>query len=114
MSDKRFNKIKGTFWEIYVCLVYLLRGYRILARGKRNRFAEMDILAYKRNVLILIEVKYRKTERAATEALTYAQIERLRKALNAEAAALRFNGGLRCDYVAVFGYGSLRRIENAF
>jgi putative endonuclease len=110
----KIKKLKGAFWENYVCLRYFLCGYRILAMRKRNSYAEIDILAYKKRTLVLIEVKYRKTEASAVTALSYAQKLRLRKALQAEASRRKFIGNLRCDYVAVFGYGKIQRFENAF
>jgi putative endonuclease len=37
------------------------RGYRILEINKSFGFAEADIIAFKNNTLVFVEVKYRKT-----------------------------------------------------
>lgn len=36
------------------------KGYRVIARNHRTRFAELDIIAVSKEVIAFVEVKYRK------------------------------------------------------
>lgn len=58
------------------------RGYQILARNYYTRYGELDIICVKRNELIFVEVKTRRSTKYGTpeEAITSRKIEHLRKA----------------------------------
>lgn len=61
-----------------IALLYLmLRGYRPLRRNWRGGGAEVDLLVWKRDVLVVVEVKYRATTLGAHHALGPAQAKRL-------------------------------------
>ena len=61
-----------------ICAWYLrLRGYRILARGYRASAGEIDIVARRGKVLVMIEVKARESITSAAEAVTRRQQERI-------------------------------------
>ncbi len=57
-----------------------LRGYRILARGFRAPVGEIDIIARRGDLLVLIEVKARSSLAEAAEAVTPRQRLRIRRA----------------------------------
>ena len=61
-----------------ICAWYLrLRGYRILARGYRASAGEIDIVARRGKVLVMIEVKARESITSAAEAVTRRQQDRI-------------------------------------
>lgn len=72
-------------WAEHAVAQYLrLKGYRILARGYRAPEGEIDIVARRGRVLVLVEVK----ARPSVEAAAYAIAPRQRRRI--ERAALRF------------------------
>ncbi len=54
------------------------RGYRILARNYRCPLGELDLVAEERGVLVFVEVKTRRTDRAGTGAEAIAPYKRRR------------------------------------
>jgi putative endonuclease len=68
----------------WLCLWHLrLRGWRIVARGWRCPSGEIDILAHRRGVLAVIEVKSRGEIDAAASALARRQRRRIARAAEA-------------------------------
>lgn len=59
-----------------------LKGYKILAERYRNAFGEIDIIAERKGVLALVEVKARQSFRDCLEAITPAQQQRIIRAAN--------------------------------
>ena len=57
-----------------------LKGFRIVARRYKCPVGEIDLVARRRNLTAFVEVKARKTETAAREAITGAQKVRIRRA----------------------------------
>lgn len=58
------------------------KGYRIIARNHRTRFAELDIVAASKEVVAFVEVKYRKHTGfgGGVGAITQDKLRRLRNA----------------------------------
>ena len=56
------------------------QGYRILAQRHRNRHGEIDIIAQRRAVVAMIEVKARDNRAAALEAVSPRQRSRIERA----------------------------------
>jgi putative endonuclease len=72
-------------WAEHAAAHYLrLKGYRILARGWRAPEGEIDIVARKGRILVLVEVKARPSAETAAYAIAPRQRRRI------ERAALRF------------------------
>lgn len=65
----------------YVCALWLMaKGYRLLGFRLRTPQGEIDILARKGAVIVVVEVKQRATLEAALEAIGWRQREALRRA----------------------------------
>ena len=61
MNNKRLNKVLGNIGE-EVAKNYLKRqGYKIIQTNFKNKIGEIDIVAYDKDILVFVEVKYRKT-----------------------------------------------------
>lgn len=56
-------------------------GYGILDRNFRTRYGELDVICMKKDILVFVEVKTRRSETYGTaeEALTAKKIEHIRK-----------------------------------
>lgn len=76
---KKISSYKfGILAEKIAILFLLLKGYKILRRRHKNRFGEIDIIARKSNILVIIEVKARSKEISVEEILHQRQIERIK------------------------------------
>jgi putative endonuclease len=77
----------GRRGEILCALWLMAKGYRVLGFRLRTPHGEIDILARRRDVLAVVEVKRRQNIETALEAVTPLQRDRLRRAAGALAAA---------------------------
>ncbi len=68
----------GWWGEQFALLALLFKGYRPLARNWRGSSAEVDILVWKKNTLVLVEVKFRREQLLAHNALRPDQAQRLK------------------------------------
>jgi putative endonuclease len=94
----------------------MAKGYRILGFRLAGRQGEIDLLAIRRGVLAVIEVKRRRTLEAALEAVRPAQRERLRRAaaqIASRRPALR-NAAIRLDLFALAPGRMPRHIPDAW
>lgn len=88
-------------------------GYRLVARNQR-RLAEVDILACKGKVLVLVEVKARQTRGAAHTALSPAQRERLLRQATQLLGQYQVEG-IRCDAILCYPkWPFLEHIQDAW
>ena len=91
-------------------------GWTILAQRLRTKAGEVDIVAEKAGLLVLVEVKARPTLTEAATALTPRQQVRLLAACDIILADHPDWGanGVRFDVLLVDGEGRVRRIADAF
>ena len=86
MSDSRVTlsrrkaQRRGHVSEYVAALVLMLKGYRIVALRYRTKLGEVDIIARKRDLAIFVEVKARRDELCAVDAVSYAAQKRIRDA----------------------------------
>lgn len=71
---------RGLFTETKAAFYLRFKGYRILETRFKTSFGEIDIIARKGNMLVFVEVKLRKTEDAAAEAIHARNQGRIRDA----------------------------------
>lgn len=84
----RKNNLKslGTKGEDFACSLLENKGYQIIDRNYRTRFAEIDIIAIEQrkhaSTLVFVEVKTRRSTKygAPEEAVTTKKIEKITKA----------------------------------
>lgn len=76
-TRKNNSYSKGKFAESYIAFWLRLKGYRILETRFKTSVGEIDLIAFKKNQLIAIEVKARKNEETARHAITETQWRRI-------------------------------------
>lgn len=96
-------------WSEFLARWFLrFHGYRILKSryrtGKNTNRAEIDIIAQRKNTIVFVEVKARKTIPAAWDAITWTQSIRLRRAAETYLINRHWMGNARFDVIIVCGH----------
>ena len=78
-ADRRRALGRGQVSEYLAALYRMLKGYRIVALRYRTKLGEIDIIA-KRNLAIFVEVKARREEMSAIDAVSPTAQNRIRAA----------------------------------
>lgn len=96
----------------WIAMGFLMaKGYRILGHRLRTPFGEVDVAAWKRGVLVIIEVKARGTYDEGAYALTPRGQDRIARAATVLAGRWRLTAApIRYDLIVV-GAGWLPRHE---
>jgi putative endonuclease len=112
----RAGRLAGRRAEIAAALLLMLKGYRILGFRLKTRQAEIDLLAIRRGVLAVVEVKRRTSLAVALDTVTFDQRERLRRAGAALAASRPSLKGaaVRLDLIALAPGKLPRHIPDAW
>ena len=99
-NQARANQARARFAEDLVAAWYVRAGYTIIARNWRCPRGELDIVAWRDGVLVVCEVKARRSTNFGDpfEAITPAKMQRLRRATAAFVAA-RPSPLLRIDQI---------------
>ncbi len=109
-------RLSGRRAEVLAALWLMAKGYRILGFRLATPLGEIDLLAQRRGVLAVVEVKSRTSLEAALEAVTYEQRARLRRAgahIAANRAGLR-DAVVRLDLIAMAPGRAPRHVLNAW
>lgn len=81
MSRERQRREKLGHWAEFLAANYLrLKGYRILEKRFKTKQGEIDLIAARKGLLVMVEVKARNDLKSAREAVTYASQQRIKKA----------------------------------
>lgn len=104
-------------WSEYLAAAFLvLKGYRILALRYKTRVGEVDLIVRKRDLVAFVEVKARRFERTAIDAVGFDTQRRIRAAgdlwLSHRRDAHKLT--LRYDVVAVLPGRFPRHFPDAF
>lgn len=75
------NNLVGAWGEACAAEYLRKKGYEILASSYRSRYGEIDLIARRKEFLVFVEVKLRKSDSfaQAREFVSFAKQERLRK-----------------------------------
>lgn len=107
---------RGHVAEFIAALYLIAKGYRIVAIRHRTKLGEIDIIARKRDLVACVEVKARRSEEAAVQAVTGTAQHRIRAASDLwlarqpDAHLL----SIRYDIVAVRPWRLPRHLPDAF
>jgi putative endonuclease len=87
MSGETSGKLKrqkawrrGHISEYLAAVFLLLKGYRIVAIRHRTKLGEIDIIARKGDLAVFVEVKARRGEQEAIDAVSFSAQKRIRAA----------------------------------
>jgi len=107
---------RGHRGEWLAALALILKGYRIVARRYRTRLGEIDLIARRGDLVLMVEVKARPTLLEAMEAIGRQSERRIEGAADLWLARQRDYGRLsvRFDMVAVLPRRWPVHVENAF
>lgn len=95
-SDKRRRAEKaGRRGELWAAIYYRFRGYRILKTRYKTKVGEIDLIARKRDIIVFIEVKHRKTLDAGIYSVSDNQTRRIDAAADIFMANLRGSDALQ-------------------
>ncbi len=100
---RRRAEKRGHAAEYWAALYLMLKGYRILALRSRTPLGEIDLIARRKDVIAFIEVKARKLEKGAVDAVGASSQRRIRAAADLWLSRRRDSHrlSLRFDIVAV-------------
>ena len=114
-SADRKNKRLGRKGENKAVKFLKHGGYKILERGYKNPFGEVDIIAAKDDIIAFIEVKTRLNENygAPSEAVDGKRREKYRKAAEYYFYGKQIEVTVRFDIIEIL-CGEINHIENAF
>jgi putative endonuclease len=102
---------RGRVAEWAAMLFLAAKGYRILGHRLRTPYGEVDVAAWKGGVLVIVEVKARKSYDAGAYALTPTGQQRIARAASVLAGRWRLTAApIRYDLIVV-GSGVLPRHE---
>jgi putative endonuclease len=107
---------KGHRGEWLAALSLMLKGYRILARRHRTKLGEIDLIARRGDLVLIVEVKARPTLVEAMEALSRTSERRIEAAADLWLSRRPDYGRLsvRFDMVAVLPRRWPIHVENVF
>lgn len=115
--DKRFAAYRhGHRSEWLAAVALLFKGYRIVARRYRTRLGEIDLIARRGDLVLIIEVKARPTLGEAMEAIGRASQRRIEGAADLWLVRQRDYAKLsmRFDMIAVLPRRWPIHVENIF
>jgi putative endonuclease len=107
---------RGHRGEWLAAAALMLKGYRILARRYRTKLGEIDLIARRGDLVLIVEVKARRTLMEAMEAIAHESERRIEGAADLWLMRQRDYGKLsvRFDMVAVLPWRWPVHVENAF
>lgn len=115
--DKRLRAYrKGHRGEWLAALALMVKGYRIVARRYRTKLGEIDLIARRGDLIVIVEVKVRPTLASAMEAVVFMSERRIEAAADLWLARQPDYGRLsvRFDLVAVLPRRWPVHVENVF
>ncbi|WP_167391576.1 YraN family protein [Mesorhizobium temperatum] len=121
MAERPVASRQQAYWrghrsEWLAAAALMVKGYRILARRHRTRFGEIDLIARRGDLVLIVEVKARRTLMEAMEAIAYESERRIESAADLWLSRQSDYGKLsvRFDMVAVLPWRWPVHVENVF
>lgn len=92
------------------------KGFKTVCRNYRCKLGEIDLIMNDRSTLVMVEVRYRKSDTygSALESITRKKQSRIIAAAGLYLAEKKIDQPVRFDVVAISGDQSLNWIANAF
>lgn len=113
---KAAHLIRGESAEEQAHRFLLDKGLKPVCRNFRCKQGELDLIMTDRQTLVIVEVRYRKTDKygSAVESVTRAKQARIIAATQVYLSSQKTDSPIRFDVVALSGNGNIDWIRNAF
>lgn len=100
---KQHNTKTGYLGEVLARKYLEKKGYKILEQNYRTRWAEIDLIAKKKEVLVFVEVRTKVGEQfgAPEETLNFRKLQKVRRNAISYAAYIKWNKLYRIDAVCI-------------
>lgn len=103
VKEKQQAFSRGIWAERFAAFALMLKGFRIVERRYKTRFGEIDLIARRGTLVLIVEVKARDSVEAAMDAVSHTNLKRIEAA--ADHWLARQSGreelNLRFDLIAV-------------
>ncbi|PYE87439.1 YraN family protein [Phyllobacterium leguminum] len=116
LDRKRKAFFRGHSAERLASLALMLKGFRIVQRRYKTRLGEIDLIARRGDLILIVEVKARSSLEAAMEAVNHTAMRRIEAAADLWLARQpdRTRLSLRFDLVAVLPWRWPLHVPAAF
>jgi putative endonuclease len=116
LKTKAAHLIRGKTAEDQALDFLINKGLIPVARNYRCKQGELDLIMRDRNSLVVIEVRYRKSDvyGSAMESITPSKQAKIIAATQHYLSTLTADTPLRFDVIAISGKNSINWIKNAF
>lgn len=106
---------RGILAEHISKFLLLIKGYKILKTRFKTKVGEIDLICYKKNTVIFIEVKSRKNREQFLDIITHKQEQRIIKASQIFLRNKKLNNApIRYDVIFITLPFHIQHITNAF
>jgi putative endonuclease len=116
LKAKAAHLIRGESAEEQAHKFLIDKGLKPVCRNYRCKLGELDLIMTDNQTLVIVEVRYRKTDKygSAVESVTRAKQSRIIAATHTYLSSQKVDRPIRFDVVAISGNGNLEWIQNAF
>lgn len=116
IKSKAIHLVRGELAEKQALVYLLSQGLTLVSKNYRCKHGELDLIMKDNNTLVIVEVRFRKTNKygSALETITSAKQSRIINTTHIYLSELGENQSIRFDVVAISGDGTIEWIKNAF
>lgn len=116
LKAKAAHLIRGENAEEQAHNFLLAKGLKPVCRNFRCKQGELDLIMLDKGTLVIIEVRFRKTDKygSALESVTYKKQSRIIAATHLYLSINKTDSPIRFDVVAISGNGTIDWVQNAF
>lgn len=115
-TEKLSGAQKGTQYEDLALKFLLGQGLKLITRNYRCKCGELDLLMEEKGALVIVEVRYRKSNRygSALESVTKTKQTRIIAATKHYIVTHKIDQPIRFDVLAITGESRPEWVKNAF
>jgi putative endonuclease len=115
-KEKAAHLLRGESAEEQAHRFLVAKGLEPVCRNFRCKQGELDLIMTDRQTLVIVEVRFRKTDKygSAAESITRAKQSRIIAATHIYLTSQKTDSPIRFDVVAISGNGNIDWIQNAF
>ena len=116
LKTKAKHLIRGESAEDQAHKFLINKGLKPVCRNYRCKLGELDLIMTDNQTLVIIEVRFRKTDQygSALESVTRAKQSRIIAATHIYLSSQKTDRPVRFDVIAISGNGNVDWVQNAF